>query len=137
MNTPEQILCEVCHERPATHHVCNANTGKSSDFCAECFEMSVPPEVRQSSAAVRDAHCQYCGGQPCAGGTDFLALVTGVQKQKFMCMPCSMEHNRFVRQQLQSDASGLSQQEQLALLRKLDRDADEHMKRWVSERGSR
>jgi hypothetical protein len=63
-------------------------------------------------------------------------LVTGVQKLKFMCMPCSIEHNRYVQQHLQKDASGLSQEEQLALLRKLEQDADEHMKRWVSERGS-
>jgi len=65
------------------------------------------------------------------------ALMTGVQKSKYMCMPCSMEYHRFVQQQLQPDASGLSQQAQLDLLRKLDRDADEHMQRWVSERGSR
>jgi protein-arginine kinase activator protein McsA len=137
MTTPEQILCEVCHERPATHHVCNANTGKSSHLCAGCFEASALPEVGRFSAATRDAHCEYCGGQPCAGGTDFLALVTGVQKLKFMCMPCSMEHNRYVRQQLQQDASGLSQQEQLVLLRKLDEEANKHMKQWVSERGLR
>jgi hypothetical protein len=64
-------------------------------------------------------------------------MAMGVQKLKFMCMPCSMEHNRYVVQQMQQDASGLSQQEQLALLRNLDEDADEHMKQWVSERGSR
>jgi hypothetical protein len=65
-----------------------------------------------------------------------MALVTGVQKLKFMCMPCSMEHNRFIRQHLSQDASELSQEQQLALLRKLDQEADEHMTRWVSERGS-
>ena len=64
------------------------------------------------------------------------SLITGVQKLKFMCMPCSMEHNRFVQQQLQQDASGLSQQEQLAWLQKLYHEADEHMKQWVTERGS-
>jgi len=37
---------------------------------------------------------------------------------------------------LQPNTSGLSQQAQLALLRKLDKQADEHMKRWVSERDS-
>jgi len=136
MSKPGQILCEVCHERPATHHICEGGTGKSSEFCDECFQSSAPPEIIQSALETRDAHCQYCGGQPCAGGTDFLALITGVQKMKFMCMPCSMEHNRFLQQQLQPDASRLSQQEQLALLRKLDRDADEHMKKWVADRGS-
>jgi hypothetical protein len=66
-----------------------------------------------------------------------LALVTGVQKLKFMCLPCSREHNRYTQQQMQQAASGLSQQEQLAFLRKLDDQANEHMKKWVLERGSR
>lgn len=132
------MLCEICQKSEATCHVCTIADGvsKSRDLCVECHEAN-SPDAREFSAAQRVAHCEYCGGQPCAGGTGFLALVTGVQKVKFMCMPCSMEHNRFVQQSLQRDASGLSQQEQLALLRKLDRDADEHMRHWVSERGSR
>jgi protein-arginine kinase activator protein McsA len=132
------MLCESCHQREATCHVNTIMDGvvTSRDLCIECQEAN-SPEAREFSAAQRDAHCQYCGGQPCAGGTDFLALVTGVQKLKFMCVPCSMEHNRFLQQQLKRDASGLSQEEQLALLRKLDEQADEHMEQWVSERGSR
>jgi hypothetical protein len=47
-----------------------------------------------------------------------------------------MEHNRYIQEHLQEDASGLSQEDQLALLRKLDGEADEHMRRWVSERDS-
>lgn len=106
------------------------------DLCPECFEAS-SPDARGFASAQRDARCEYCGGQPCAGGTDFLALVTGVQKLKFMCMPCSMEHNRYLQEHLQQGASALSQQEQLALLRKLNNEADQHMKEWVSQRGSR
>ena len=132
------MLCENCHQREATCHVCVivGDVMKSRDLCIECHEAS-SPEAREFSAAQRDARCEYCGGEPCAGGTEFLALVTGVQKLKFMCMPCSMEHNGYVQQQLQQDASGQSQQGQLALIRKLDRETDEHMKRWVSERDSR
>jgi hypothetical protein len=137
MTTPEQILCEVCHERPATHHVCNANTGKSSDLCAECFETSAPPEVRQSAAEMHAAHCQYCGSQPCAGGTDFLAQITGVQQTKFMCMPCTQEFYRYIRQDMPQEAAGLSQQEQLTEIRTLRDRADAHIKQWVSKRGSR
>lgn len=131
------MLCDSCHQRPATCHVVSIVEGASQirDLCAECHEAS-SPEAREFAAAQREARCEYCGGQPCAGGTDFLALVTGVQKLKFMCMPCSMEHNRYVQQQLQEDTSGLSQQEQLALLRKLDEEADKHMKQWIKERDS-
>ena len=64
------------------------------------------------------------------------ALITGVQKSKYMCMPCSMEYHRFIQQQLSPDASGLSQQEQLTAIRRLLDEADAHMKQWVSERDS-
>jgi protein-arginine kinase activator protein McsA len=132
------MLCESCQKNEATCHVCTIVDGvsQSRDLCIECHEAS-SPEARELSAAQRDARCEYCGGQPCAGGTDIFAMMTGVQKLKFMCMPCSMEHNRYIQQQLHPDASGLSQHEQLAMLRKLDREADAHMKQWVSERGPR
>lgn len=136
MSTSGQILCEVCHERGATHHICYAGTGKSSNLCEECFQASAPPDVLHCAAAVRDAHCRYCGGQPCAGGTDMFALITGVQKSKYMCMPCSMEYHRFLQQQLSPDASNLAQQAQLDVIRKLLDEADAHMKQWVLERGS-
>ena len=132
------MFCESCQKNEATCHVCTIVDGvsQSRDLCIECHEAS-SPEAREFSAAQRDAHCEYCGGQPCAGGTDFLAMATGVQKLKFMCMPCSMERNRYLQQQLQRDASGLSQHEQLTLLRSIHDEADTHMKQWVSERGSR
>jgi protein-arginine kinase activator protein McsA len=131
------MLCENCHKNEAICHITMifGDAMKSRNLCNECHDAS-STEAREFSAALRDARCEYCGGQPCAGGTDFLAMVTGVQKLKFMCMPCSMEHNRYVQEQLQRDASELPQQEQLDLLRKLDDEADEHMKKWVSERGS-
>jgi hypothetical protein len=132
------MLCERCKKKEASCHVCTVVDGvsQSRDLCIECHEAS-SPEAREFSAAQRDARCEYCGGQPCAGGTDLLAMVTGVQKLKFMCMPCSMEHDLYIQQQLHPEASGLSQLEQLAMLRRLDREADAHMKQWVSERGSR
>jgi hypothetical protein len=60
----------------------------------------------------------------------------GVQKLKFMCMPCFMEHSRYIQQRLQPDASGLSQEEQLALMQKINGDADKYMKQWALYRGS-
>jgi len=65
------------------------------------------------------------------------ALITGVQKSKYMCMPGSMEYHRFIQRQLSPDASRLSQQEQLAVIRKVLDEVDVHMKQWISERGSR
>jgi hypothetical protein len=109
---------------------------RKRDVCSECFEAS-SPDAREFASAQRDARCEYCGGQPCAGGTDFFDMVMGVQKLKFMCIPCFTEHNRYLQEHLQQDASGLSREEQLALLRKLTEEADKHMKQWVSETGSR
>ena len=131
------MLCESCHKNEATCHVCTIVNGvsQSRDLCIECHEAS-SPEARVFSEAARNARCQYCGGQPCAGGTDLFAEITGSQKLKFMCMPCSMEHNRFVQEQLERCPSELGQREQLAFLRKLDKEADEHMRRWVAERRS-
>jgi hypothetical protein len=101
----------------------------SRDLCVECHEAS-SPGGRELSESQR---CECCGGQPCAGGTDFLALVTGVQKLKFMCMPCSMEYNRYVQEQLEQADLSLSPEEQLNSLCTISREADEYMKRWVSQ----
>ena len=137
-DTPHDMLCEICHKNEATSHVCTVIDGVSTsrDLCSECHEAS-SPEARDFAAAQCDARCEYCGGQPCGGGTDILAMITGVQKLKFMCMPCSMEHSRFTQQRLQPDASRLSQHEQLELIRKVNDEADTHMKQWVLDRGSR
>jgi protein-arginine kinase activator protein McsA len=131
------MLCENCQKREATVFVkaIEGDVIKSRDLCSECHDSS-SPEARDFSNARREGRCEYCGDQPCAGGTDIFAMMTGVQKMKFMCMLCSMEHNRFIQQHLQRDASGLSQHEQLDLLEKLDKEADVHMKQWVSKRGS-
>jgi hypothetical protein len=64
------------------------------------------------------------------------ALITGVQKSKYMCMPCSMEYQRFLQEHLSADDTGLSQQEQMAVIQRLLDGADAHMKQWVSERDS-
>lgn len=112
-------------------------TGKSSHLCNECYLASLPPEERGTEIQLCEAQCQYCGGQPCAGGTDIFALMVGIEKMKYMCMPCSMEHNRYLQQQSQQLVSGLSHRESLAALKQLDVAADEHMKQWVLKRGLR
>jgi len=56
---------------------------------------------------------------------------------KFMCMPCSLEYRRYTQQELEAVPGGLSQQQQSDAIRKLQDRANEHMKQWVSERGSR
>ena len=86
------------------------------------------------SAAAKTARCQYCGGQPCAGGTDLFALVTGKQKKRFMCMPCTQEFRQFTNLEMESIPEGLSRQKQIAAIETLLKVADGHMKEWVSKR---
>jgi hypothetical protein len=97
------MLCETCQKKEATCHVCAIVDGvsESKDLCEDCYQ-ATSPQFRAFLAAQQEAHCEYCDGQPCAVGTDILALATGVQKLKFMCMPCSIEHNRYVQQRLQA-----------------------------------
>jgi hypothetical protein len=136
MNQSQQKLCDACHERLATAHICDGNTGGSRDLCDTCFEASAPEELRQSAAAARTAHCQYCAGQPCAGGTDLFAMAAGIQQTRYMCMPCTQEYLRYNQQELERVPADLSQPEQLAAIGALLDKADEHMKQWVSQRGS-
>jgi protein-arginine kinase activator protein McsA len=130
------MLCEKCHEREATCHSTTILDGvtQAADLCSECFDASASPETREMTEAGRAAHCQYCGGYSCAGGTDFFALATGVQQMRFMCVPCTQEYYRYTQQELQRVSAGLSQEEQLAAVRSLRDAADTHMKQWISER---
>lgn len=98
---------------------------RSRDLCRECYEASSP-----QAKEVLEARCEYCGAEACTGGTDLLDF----EKLKFMCRECSIEHNRYVEQHEPHEASSLSAEEQLALMRRLNQEADAHMKQWVSKR---
>lgn len=130
------VLCEKCQENEATVHLTMVGDrlSQSKDLCEECYE-ATSPQFRALSAAQKDARCEYCGAQPCIYGSDILALATGVQKLKFMCTPCSIEYNRYIQDSLLGSPPGLSQREQVELIRKLDQETALHMKRWVSQRG--
>ena len=133
------MLCQNCHEREATNFLTDGT--KSRHLCQECFEAE-SPELKAFAAEMRTARCQYCGGQPCSGGTDILALITsgmtGVQKMKYMCGPCRREYDRSLQQQLlqHGETAGRSQEEQLAIIQTLRDEVDKHMQEWVTERGS-
>jgi hypothetical protein len=133
------MFCERCHERDATCHSTTVIEGMkhSTDLCSQCFESSAPPGVSDFLAATKAARCRYCGGQPCAGGTDIFELLTGGQPVRFMCMPCAQELHRFNRQELERAPKDLSQQEQMAALRTMRDEAERHMQHWVSQRDSR
>jgi len=131
MSISIQPLCDICHQRPRTHHICEGNTGESTNFCDACFDAAAPLTVRTLLAASRDAYCNFCNAQPCSGGTDLLALATGVMQTKQMCPRCSVEYNSYIQDQLRDADATLSQTEQIAALRTLNVAADTHMKQWL------
>lgn len=129
------MLCESCHQREATCHLTSilGDLMQKRDLCQECFE-ALSPDAGTLAAA--DSRCEYCEGQAFSGGTDILALLTGIQQMRFMCMPCSAEVQRYMLQELAALPEGLSYKEQLSALRSLRDRADAHIRQWVSERGS-
>ncbi len=32
------LICEACHERPATHHLCEPHLERNCHLCKECFD---------------------------------------------------------------------------------------------------
>ena len=131
------MLCDNCQQREATHCVNTVVDGvvTTKDLCAQCHAAS-STEARDFIGQAENARCEYCGDGPCGGGTDFLALGTGVSKLKFMCMPCTLEHDRYVSgllPQWLKDAADQSPPQQAAQLRQIIEKADQHMKQWLAK----
>jgi hypothetical protein len=133
------MICENCQQHEATYHLTTieGDAMEVAHLCLKCYEAD-SPEAKAAIAA-RDAHCEYCGGQPCVGGTDLHAALTGLRRLKLMCLPCSLEHLRYSQMQLPQlqRALGLAQPAKMALLGKLDKQADKHMEQWLAKRRSR
>jgi len=91
MTDQDQKVCDVCHERPATHHICYGNTDESRDLCLICFEQSASlaelESFRRSMAIFRDGKCKYCGA-PAVGG-----LIGGVieKRSDLWCEACRLD----------------------------------------------
>jgi hypothetical protein len=71
------------------------------------------------------------------GRTDHLAISTGEQRTIFLCYDCSTEFNDYTMATLKQIPDGLSQQQQIEGIQRLRQDAEQHMKQWVSDKGSR
>jgi len=127
------MLCSSCQKREASSHFISiGGVKKAANLCEACFELA----TRALGATDRNARCDYCGGQHCSGGTDFLALIAGIKKTQHLCVPCSTEYNRFIQEHMLNEDPNLSPQEQIADLRKLKDTVDVHMKEWASKKSS-
>ena len=144
MSEKDKRLCEKCHERPATCHICDASTGKSQDLCEACFQESALPEVLAGSnelkETIRNGKCKYCG-QPATGGsgdTDPLG-----KRFNLYCKQCSLDLAEFYQMpenDLPIDFSfddPKKMKQRLQQHRELERRLKEFIKQRISKRKSK
>jgi len=139
------MLCDLCQKREATVHTTHCtniadDVPKQSHLCDECLESSNPAQVGELRNAF-EAGCRYCGGRSDSGGFDPVAMLRGIREMSFTCRPCAEEYFRFLRQTLPGFGEATITTEQIAVIRTHNMaavlmEADEHMKKWVADRGS-
>jgi hypothetical protein len=64
MADEDQKLCDNCHERPGTNHICNAGrAGEDRSLCDVCLAQDsvVGGFMQRFQQEVRAGHCKYCG----------------------------------------------------------------------------
>jgi hypothetical protein len=64
MTDQDQKLCDNCHERPATSHICyGGHTGEDRSLCQICLKQDseIGGLMQRFNEAVRVGHCKYCG----------------------------------------------------------------------------
>ena len=147
MAAQDRKLCERCNERPATHHICHAHTGKSKHWCEKCFSESASPEELASSHHFRDilrnGKCRFCGA-PAAGGSVSHGFPDVMDEQtNLWCEPCRRDLVEFNRLPENVIPTGFpfddeAAQERLSQqMADLERRQEEFMRKRVSERRSK
>lgn len=137
----DQKLCDRCHERPATCHICHGNSDREGEsLCRECFELS-NPAVTSGITKAWEAGCRYCGGEPYSGGGHSADGLGGNMKMSFMCKSCAAEYFGFLRKKLPGFGDPDITPEQVAEMRKHNiagvfTETEAHMKKWVADRDS-
>ena len=93
MTTHTDKLCDRCHERPATCHICYGHTGETKDLCETCYRDSASPEELASSQQIQDSirngKCKYCG-EPAVGGCGGFMPMLGEQLDLW-CEQCRQD----------------------------------------------
>jgi hypothetical protein len=91
MADEDQKLCDCCHERPGTNHVCYGGADRESrSLCAICLrkDLEVGAMTQRADEAIRDGHCKYCGvpAETAWGGS---SSATGEHfHMNLVCMAC-------------------------------------------------
>jgi protein-arginine kinase activator protein McsA len=124
-------VCDKCQLLPAVQHFVFDENGSTRvlDLCQKCAESSTLTSAL--SLRAESSRCVYCGGGPCARGTDFLALSMGLQEKQSMCMKCMMEFLKYAQNELQLIKPGLSPAEYVKAIQSLREKVDRHMIDWI------
>jgi len=136
------ILCDACHKRQVTCHVCEVDDAgmRTVDLCNECFEAHQPAERKVLSQALAAARCKYCGKGPCVDWNSltnvFGVVVAGSSATGFLCEPCTEEYNRFLLKEMEGLARNLSEAEGAAEMQRLRESGEKHMLEWVAKKRS-
>ena len=127
------MLCEKCHEREATVHTTMTDGANHTnvDLCLQCSE-----EANPGLASVFQAGCHYCGGAFYCSGPALSAQSPGGPMLWALCKRCAEEFYGFCNRRLPGIGTEAFTQEQFSKLSALLTKADEHMRRWVTERDS-
>jgi len=124
-------VCDLCGVREAVAFN-TAVVGTRAEhryLCIECAARLGSTAFKEIASAVNEARCCYCGARPCYGGTDALGPDEQTQVLRFMCEACSLEFLSFLEGQLQSIPVGLSLEEQLIAVQRVQSESIAYMKR--------
>jgi protein-arginine kinase activator protein McsA len=93
MPDKEHGLCESCHEREATQHICYGGTGVSKHLCVTCYDHLASSEELASDRYFRDAiqngKCKNCGERAAGGCGGLMPLLA--EQLELWCEQCRLD----------------------------------------------
>jgi hypothetical protein len=98
MSDQDHKLCDSCHERPGTNHICyGGDAGKSKSLCQVCLmqDLEVGGMMQRLQEAVQTGSCKYCSAPAetsFGASTSFLG-----DHYNLVCMICFNDLTEFVR----------------------------------------
>jgi len=93
-------LCDNCHERPATNHICyGGQAGEGMSLCQVCLaqDSTVGSFMQRFHEAVQTGNCKYCGAPAELSWGGSTSSLLG-DHFNLVCRTCFDDLTGFVRQ---------------------------------------
>ncbi|HSY44353.1 MAG TPA: hypothetical protein VK811_10625 [Candidatus Acidoferrum sp.] len=144
MPDQDQNLCDNCHERPGTNHICyGGDLGKGRSLCQVCLmqDSEVGGLIQRLNEALRTGHCKHCDA-PAETGSGGYSLVEG-DRFDLLCQVCQNDLQDFDRQpentfpNFRSAVDDAAKKQMLHEWIECQRRRDEFIKQKVLERKSK